>query len=109
MRPAPSLLAALSTVVVVAACGGTNSRYAGLSRDEAEDTAHKRVVRMPPPDTFPRRLVEAVKTMAPRGIEAWLVRVPYEGDSGDVCFYAWKPPEKKTRLQLDGSCRHWKY
>ena len=60
-------------------------------------------------DTFPRRLVEAVKTKTPRGVDEWLVRVPYEGDSSDVCAYIWRDKRRKTHMQWDGSCRHWKY
>jgi hypothetical protein len=96
-------------LLLVAACGETNSRYAGLKSDEAASAAHKRIVRMAPQETFPRRFVESVKTKRPHGMDAWLVRVSDQEDSLDACVYVWKQAGKKTRLQLDDSCRHWKY
>jgi len=102
------LLALAAVLAGCAACGHRDSFNAGLNEEAAKKEVHARVVRMDTADTFPYRLVEARKSKA-IGRDAWLIRVPYEGDSGDACAFAWRERHGNTRVRWDGSCRHWEY
>jgi hypothetical protein len=94
--------------LLLAGCGEKNSAYAGLSKGEATRTVHSQVKRLSPVRTFPYD-DDAVRTTMPGGQDAWLVRVVYEGDSGDVCMYIWRDSHRKRHLVLDSGCFHWKY
>ena len=56
---------------------------------------------------------ERVETQTPSGIDAWLVRLISEGDSGDLCGYVWRGEEAGRadgtviRIRFDDDCRHW--
>jgi hypothetical protein len=97
-------------------CGGLKKRpydtsRAGVERDQAAAFLRREVERAAPRETFSK--TEAVETKTPSGIDAWLVRLVSDADSGDRCGYVWRGSEPGRadstvlKVQLDRGCRHW--
>ena len=72
----------------IAGCGGHDDSYAGLRRDDARTDARAYVQKLDPRETLISP--EDVRSRTPGGRPAWLVRVPFEGDSSDACVYVWR-------------------
>jgi hypothetical protein len=87
-------------------CGGHDRRYAGVDEGDARSSALEYVRKLPGSETL--MTPEAVRSRTPGGHQAWLVRVPFAGDSSDACVYVWRGADRIER-RLDGSCRHWNY
>ena len=59
-----------------------------MSRQGAAEIAQTRVARTHQSSTVTRS--EEVKAQTPSGKDAWLVRVIFDGESGNVCVYVWR-------------------
>ena len=84
----------------------------GVERDQATAFLRRDVEREAPTETFSK--TEAVETKTPSGIDAWLVRLVSDADSGDRCGYVWRGSEPGRAdgtvlgVQLDPGCRQWR-
>jgi hypothetical protein len=101
------LPAALSVLVVATGCFGEGDRYAGLSEEEAKTQVRAWDQRRRTFETF--HYSEAARSKTPRGEDAWLVRVVYEGGSLDSCAYTWRDGGHAAEVRPDELCRHWRY
>jgi hypothetical protein len=96
---------ALVAAAAIAGCSESEGNFAGMSREGAAEIARTRVARIQQSSTVTRS--EEVKAQTPSGKDAWLVRVIFDGESGNVCVYVWR--DKRVRLRMDGTCRHWDF
>jgi hypothetical protein len=83
----------------------------GVEQDQAAAFLRRQVERATPTESFSK--TEAIETRTPSGVDAWLVRLVSDADSGDRCGYVWRGSEPGRadstvlRVQLDPGCRHW--
>jgi hypothetical protein len=115
LPPKLYLNSAILLLVLVAGCGG-DENHAGMGKDEAERFVLARAHEAGMVKRFPYP-TDAVKTKTPRGVDAWLVKLKFQGHSGEVCAYAWRDNQDKihegtwdgAHIEWDGACRHWNY
>lgn len=100
-------LLALLPILMISGCHDGQSQYAGLTRSDAAEAAHAYIENLQPLDTSSE--TEIVKATRTSGKKAWLVRVTFDGGSGNICVYAWRDTGHQPTLQLDSGCLHWDY
>jgi hypothetical protein len=98
---------ALSVVALATGCLGDGGRYAGLSEEEAKTQVREWDERARTFGTF--QYAEAARAKTPRGMDAWLVLVAYEGGSLLACAYIWREEGHAAEIRSDENCRHWKF